>query len=415
MNHRIAWGVILGILCPVFWLLGPDLSMPIRFACLLGSSWMLWRACLSESRSAGITLCIVTLLLCMRIAVFGSGGPPFPSFPSLMHLRDAVSERLTLLLPEPQAAFMDGLLTGQQQNIPASIRQDMRLTGLTHILAISGFNITLVLMLLQHLFFFVPKQIRIYPLTLGIVLFTLFTGAGASVVRACFMGILNLLALHLGRPGEVRLLIGWAAAIMLVFNPSELVSDAGFQLSFLAVIGLAECTKHVEPWTTRFPDILGSREALTATIAAQLTAAPWAAFVFGNLPLHSPLLNIVIEPLLPSAMLSGGLALLGSFLWQPLGILLAAPGWLILSFILAVAHLGAGMTPLIIRSLEGQMWLLLLWYGILVFWLWQKQPQSLLDVIITPHAPTRPVTPKAPGGTPEAPAEEVAGGGAIRG
>ncbi len=257
---------------------------------------------------------------------------------TLTDLRMKTSNQLGRILPEPQGAFMAGLLTGDTSGIPKDVILTMQRTGLTHILAISGFNITLVILLLEHLLFFLPRQWRLIPASTAVICFVLFVGGGGSVIRAAIMGILNLCALHVGRQTEARMMIGWTAVLMLLWSPDQLVEDVGFQLSFLAVIGLTECSPMLEPILKYVPQTLGIREALQATLAAELTASVWSAKVFGQLPLFSLIANILVAPFLPIAMLAGGLGLLGSFIAIPIGQLLVLPGWLALSTILIITR-----------------------------------------------------------------------------
>ncbi len=390
---HVAWGIIIGILTADFWLLCMGYS-PVTTVIAMGATFWAGRQCgLFGQREMILSAAIAACILGLRVAMLGTDAPPLPEATPLLLFRDRVNERLTRLFPEPEAAFMAGLLTGERSTLPTQVLNDMRRTGLTHILAISGFNITLVLLLLDQALFFVPRQWRLLPSAIGVTAFTLFTGASSSAVRACFMGILNLLALHLGRISQTRLMIGWTAALMVLWNPLQLRDDAGFQLSFFAVIGLCECTPLLKPWMEKLPQTLGIREALTTTIAAQLTAAPWAAYTFGTLPLHSPLLNILIAPLLPLSMLSGALALIGSLLWMPLGLLCAAPGWLMLKAILLIGHLGA-MAPVgIVAGLQGSMLFLSLWYGCVIWLLWKAHKrQNAPAAILAADAATHPAS-----------------------
>jgi competence protein ComEC len=246
---------------------------------------------------------------------------------SLIHIREGFEGQINRIFPEPHASFLAGLLTGSRRGMPDSLTQAFKQTGLTHIVAISGFNITIIIAIISSALFFLPLKWRFVPSVLAIILFTLFVGASASVVRASIMGILGLLALQTGRIKNARLIILWTAFFMLLWNPKELWYDAGFQLSFLAVIGLTETAPILEKWLKNISNTLGVREALTMTIAAQVFAMPWVVFQFGNLSLISPLANILVAPLIPFAMLFGFLGTVISFVFFPLGQLISYIGW----------------------------------------------------------------------------------------
>lgn len=364
MTRRSAWTAIAGCTLPVALHVCMGLSVPWCAATVVMAATVL--AAGAERRGAAIML-IIGLVTCARLLAAGPFAVPGirPLLVQLAGIRANFIDRIALLLPEPQASFLAGLLTGERSGLPEDVAADMRSTGLTHILAVSGSNITLVLVVLDHLFFFVPRTWRTAPLAAGVVLFTLFCGAEASVVRACIMGILQLIALHAGRPSQSRLLIGWTFAGMLLWDPAQLADDAGFQLSFLAVIGLCEFQPLFQAMLRRVPRTLGLQEALVTTLAAQTTAGVWSAYVFGTLPLHAPLLNALVAPFIPVAMLTGAAAVLGGLVSDALGRLMMAPAWFALSVILRVGHEGARATAMILGGLDGSPVLLLGWLAAL--------------------------------------------------
>ncbi|MDD5103382.1 MAG: ComEC/Rec2 family competence protein [Candidatus Peribacteraceae bacterium] len=259
-------------------------------------------------------------------------------FGTLFRLKQRFESRLNRLFPEPHASLAAGLLTGSRRGIPAHLSESFMRSGLTHIVAISGFNITIVIAIVLGALFWLPLRWRLIPAALSIVAFTVFVGASASVVRAAIMGILGLFALTAGRRSNVRLAILWTAFFMLIVNPKHLWYDGSFQLSFAAVIGLSELSPLIKPYLSRVPDVLGVREALEATIAAQLSAMPLGMLLFGNLSLISPIANILVAPAIPLAMLLCALAALTSFLALPLGQLIAYAGWAVLQWIILVAE-----------------------------------------------------------------------------
>ena len=242
------------------------------------------------------------------------------------------------IYPEPHASFLAGLLTGSRRGIPDHLLKSFNIVGLTHIIAISGYNITIVMTLITGLLFWLPLRWRLVPSIVAIVLFTLFVGASASVVRAAITGTLGLIAIQTGRQRDMRLAILWTAFAMLLWNPKYLWYDASFQLSFLAVIGLNELSPLLETFLKRIPHILGIHESLQATLAAQLAAMPWIALLFHRLSLVSPIANILVAPLVPLAMLFGFLGTTVSFFWFFGGQLIAYIGWGLLELITVIAE-----------------------------------------------------------------------------
>lgn len=270
-----------------------------------------------------------------------SGGHGSPLRAMLYRIKSRFERQIGRLYPEPHASLMMGLLTGSRRGIPEHLLKDFNATGLTHLIAISGFNITIILSLLGGLLFFVPARLKIFPLSLGIVVFVLFVGAGAAVIRAAIMGLLGLLALSVGRIALRRLLILWTLFFMLCVNPKYLWYDAGFQLSFLAVLGILELGPLLKTWFRMLPSAFGIQEAMVATIAAQIAAAPLIALLFGSLSLIAPLANAFVALIVPFAMLFGFLSTVISFVSFPVGQLVAFIAFGCLEWIVHTAKLFA--------------------------------------------------------------------------
>ncbi|OGJ56479.1 hypothetical protein A3D88_03830 [Candidatus Peribacteria bacterium RIFCSPHIGHO2_02_FULL_52_16] len=268
-----------------------------------------------------------------------SSGHESKLFSFLFSVKARFERQIQRLYPEPHASLMAGLLTGSRRGIPEYLLEKFNATGLTHLIAISGFNITIVITFITGLLFFLPLKLRFFPAVLAIVLFTLFVGASAAVVRAAVMGILGLIALQTGRLRHARLLILWTLFFMLAWNPKYLWYDAGFQLSFLAVIGIMEVASPLRERSSFLPDAFGVRDAIIATLAAHVTAVPLIVILFGRMSFVAPLANVFVAPAVPFAMLFGFLATMVSFISFPLGQLLAFAGYGAVEWIIHIANM----------------------------------------------------------------------------
>ncbi|MFA6529029.1 MAG: ComEC/Rec2 family competence protein, partial [Candidatus Gracilibacteria bacterium] len=145
---------------------------------------------------------------------------------------------LNEIFPEPSASLAAGLLLGSRRGIPEDVQNDFRDVGLSHIVAISGYNITIVIALVCSLLSFMPKRRQIICSCIFVVLFTLFVGASAAVVRAAIMGLISLMAIFFGRRNFALRSMLFAAFFMNLFNPKIFIYDVGFQLSFAATFGI---------------------------------------------------------------------------------------------------------------------------------------------------------------------------------
>jgi len=261
----------------------------------------------------------------------------------------AAENRLNRLFPEPYASFAAGLLLGSRRGIPADLTEDFMQCGITHIIAISGYNITLMIVFASGLLRFLPKKAQILGSIVFIVAFVALVGASAAVLRVAVMGILGLVAALGGRKAEVTRLLALTAAGMVLWNPFILVDDLGFRLSFSATAGLVYMSGYVEnffKWIRVYdwiPEFFSIREAFLTTMSAQTFSVPVILMSFGRVSLIAPLANVMVAPFIPLAMLFSFVALVVSCVWPWLGLLVAYGAWFFLKFIIWISGILAAV------------------------------------------------------------------------
>ncbi len=238
-----------------------------------------------------------------------------PVLRAILSLKYVLQTRVEELWPEPKASFMAGLLYGYRGGL-GELEEGFRRTGVSHIIAISGYNITIIATILMSAltFVYIQRQRAFWIVCVGIIGFTLLVGASPSVVRAAVMGLLALTAKQIGRPSRAIYLLVPTAAAMVLHNPFILLWDAGFQLSFAATFGLLSFARLLAPYLKK----VGSE-----TCAAILFTLPLLLYHFGQFSLVAPLVNILILWLIPWLMLGGAIAIFLSVLWTPLGFVVA--------------------------------------------------------------------------------------------
>ena len=206
-------------------------------------------------------------------------------------------------------------------------------------------------------------------------------GAPASAIRAGIMAGLLLLAQYFGRFSVAWRTIVFAATFMLIQNPLLLVSDVGFQLSFLATMGMIHLQPFLSEKFKKIPNAWELRNNLTATLSAQIFALPILIYNFGQISLISPITNILILPLIPFLTIFGFIFSFIGIFWQGLAQVLSWPAWLLISYILKVIDVSSKIpfTSLILKNVH---WIfLIIFYSILaalVFWLNQKRKLKFL-------------------------------------
>ena len=138
----------------------------------------------------------------------------------------------------PSAAFASGILVGDRSGFSDSWEEAFRVTGLTHLLALSGFNVTIIISFVMALMTWLPKQLKVLTVTLLVVLFVLLVGGGAPIVRAAIMGIIGYWVIHTGRQANGWVLLLLATNLMLLWRPLHLLYDPALQLSVAGVAGI---------------------------------------------------------------------------------------------------------------------------------------------------------------------------------
>ena len=211
---------------------------------------------------------------------------------------------------EPYSSFLAGLLIGARKGMSQEIQNDFQVTGLSHIVAVSGSNITMMLAVFLTLFLFLPRFVAFILSISLIVIFTIFVGMSSAVVRAAIMGIIGLIAVQSGRPKAPFIALLTTISIMAFWQPKILLYDIGFQLSVAALIGVIWLVPLFPKFFNALPQHFGIKEAVAITLAAQITTLPVSAIHFQSFSLIAPIANLFVVPQIPFAMLFGFLSTL---------------------------------------------------------------------------------------------------------
>jgi competence protein ComEC len=215
-------------------------------------------------------------------------------------LRASLGEPLRRLVPEPESGILLGVALGDRGSISADLAYAFSRSGTSHLLAISGFNMTLVASAVGALLRErCGPRARAIATVAAVVLYSLLVGLGASVVRSAVMAAITSLGLALGRPAAAANGLCAAIAIMQVVDPAT-IGDASFLLSAGATAGLLAFQAPLAKRLAWLPPLAG--DGLAATLAATLPTLPIVAGIFGRISLVSPVANLVAVPLFPALM-----------------------------------------------------------------------------------------------------------------
>jgi competence protein ComEC len=265
-------------------------------------------------------------------------------------LRRGSADALALALPEPAAGLASGILVGLRDRVDRDVAAAFTTAGISHVVAISGWNIAIVGATIGALASGFSRRRRSILIVLAIALYVAFVGASASVLRAAAMAGVALLARESGRAGRAAAALAIAVVALLLIDPG-LAGDAGFQLSSLATAGLIAWGT---PLTARLAGANPGRlrrllaESLGVSLAAQVATLPVILADFGRLSLVAPAVNLLVVPLVAPAMAAGAVALIAGWLTllggpAAIATIAGLPAWALLSAMIAVGRAGAGL------------------------------------------------------------------------
>jgi len=244
-------------------------------------------------------------------------------------------------LPEPVASFAMGLLVGQRITLPQDVLMALTMTSLVHIVAVSGYNVTIIARAIARLK--LPSKYQQLMLSLTFIGgFVIVTGFSASIVRAAVVSLLTLWAWFYGRQIKPLVLISFVAALTGMISPFYVWGDLGWYLSFLAFFGVLVISPIITARLfSRPPKILTA--VLLETFSAQLMTQPLIMMTFGQFSLVALIANLMIVPLVSLGMLLSAIAAVAGVWAAPVAGWFALPARLLLTYMLDVVHVLANV------------------------------------------------------------------------
>jgi competence protein ComEC len=308
----------------------------------------------------------------------------------LFQFKDAFTDRINSLIKEPESSLLGGLLLGAKNSLGKDLQLDFRKAGVSHIVALSGYNITIVAEGIMLALSFLPRAVAMSAGALGIFLFAIMTGGSATVMRASIMALLVLLAKATNRTYDVIRALLLAGLFMLIQNPKILIFDISFQLSFLSTLALifvspiieqkylksvcfSRRVQHLPPVLVKIGEKIKFRELILATISTQIFVLPFIFYKMGMISLVSLPANILILPLIPTIMLFGFITGILAFISSLLAVPFAYISSLLLSYVLNVISLSAALPFSSLNLKNFPLILVILIYLIFLVIIWRNQ------------------------------------------
>lgn len=265
--------------------------------------------------------------------------------------RKSFRNNLEKVLPENHQKIAMGILLGIKSELPETIKEAFQRSGLMHILVVSGFNVSVVILVIAYSLRRLGRR-AIFLGTLGALIFFLtLTGLDPPVLRAVLMGSLTAWAIGMGRKTDIRNVILLSILLISLYNPLLLQRDIGFFLSIFATLGILFGTPIFEKKFTKIPS--GIRTILAVTVSAQIAVSSILILYFEQISTVGVLANLITEPLIPFAM--GGAFLVTLLGWLPLFIakIIAIPAVITIELIIQIALFLGKAPPLTIPSWGG--------------------------------------------------------------
>ena len=302
-------------------------------------------------------------------------------YAKILNFKNKLRESIYRNLSPPQSSILGALILGDKRQMSADLKQKLNVAGVRHITAVSGLHVAILTSILMTLLMGLGlwRQQAFYFAIILITLFIVMTGLQPSAIRAGIMGGLFLFAQYLGRMNTSSRTIVFAATLMLVQNPLLLKLDVGFQLSFLAMMGIIYFLPIFQDFLRKIPNFLQLRSLLAMTISAQIFTLPILIYNFGYLSLVSPITNVLIVPLLPYVMGLGFTFGIAGLIFQPLGWILSLPCWLLLTYLIKIIDFFS--QPWAFKSLEISWVWLIISYLILGLVTWRLQESQKLKFL----------------------------------
>lgn len=270
-------------------------------------------------------------------------------YQNIFSFKNKLHELINFGLTEPEASLASAITLGYKKNIPDDLRAKFAQTGLSHIMAISGMHISILVAVIFGFLINIGlrRKVAFWFVILFLFCYIILIGLPASAMRAGLMGFLVLFAIYSGRFSKPINLLIFTAAFLLLINPKLLLNDIGFQLSFLAVLGIIwfypvfnnlitkNLLKDLNPKGGLIKTLI---TLISVTLSAQILILPIIAYNFSQISLISPISNLLILWILPFLMIAILIALILGLILPSFAFLFFFPAGILLKYVIIIVN-----------------------------------------------------------------------------
>lgn len=309
---------------------------------------------------------------------------------SILKIKNILRDSNKKILPTPQSELLGAMILGDKQLIPEDLKDSFSKTGLSHVTAISGMHITIIASLLMTILAQGNKSKKdkaFYLVLIFLFFYIVLVGFPPSAVRAGIMTFAILLAEKVRRQYFAPRALTLAATGILLWNPLLLRFDVGFQLSFLAVLGIIYLYPFFNFYLSLFlkSTKLNLLKKVTAmTLGAQISTLPILIYNFGIFSGSAPITNVLVVPLLPFVIGFGFMGIAAGVISQTFGVLISFPVYILLSYIIWLSNAFKNLSISGIEIENFHYSFIIIFYIVLaitVFYLKSKIPKTEFDLL----------------------------------
>ncbi|MEI6280780.1 MAG: ComEC/Rec2 family competence protein [bacterium] len=301
---------------------------------------------------------------------------------ALFFAKEKFLEKMNFVINNNEGLLMGGLILGEKAAFSQDLRKSFVDTGTIHIIALSGYNVTIVAEWIMKLFAHVPYVAKNFGIGMGIlaiILFILMTGVSSTAVRAGIMATLALIARATGRNYDVMRALILAGVLMIFLNPFLLVYDVSFQLSFLATVAVIFLSPRIEKYFLWAPERFGLRDIVSVTVAAYVFVFPFILYKMGNFSLIAIPANALILPFVPFTMMLGFLTGFLGLIYYVLAVPFGYLSYLFLHYELGVVSFFSTLPFASFTFPNFPLWLTILIYMYFIYRLWSRNIKRFFD------------------------------------
>lgn len=284
----------------------------------------------------------------------------------LIEIKNIFISKINNLLPQPQSFLGAGLILTGKGSLDDNLQDEFKRVGLIHIVVLSGFNVSIVAIVIMSLLNFLPPIVRFVIGSFFMTCFCLMVGGGASVMRSLVMNIISIFGKTMNLVYDPLKGLFVAGLLMLVFNPMLLFFDPSFQMSFMATLGLIILSDKISPMLSFLPNKFGIKETISCTLSTQIAVTPLIMHLSGIVSLISLLTNVIVLPFIPYTMLFVALAVFSSFIANIFGVIFAFVSLILLSYELWVVHFFASLPFAAVQFSTWSWWQTIFCYFFLI-------------------------------------------------